>query len=224
LAGQLRRPPIAYNASAATVVATIDELVGYAVSGSAGGPWTCESDTQEPYSWSGAEDPGAPLRKGLGIEVATDQDGTNDWEGSGGVMFPVSALAGTGTIDSTGTGAVTFPVSALAGDGYTPYEGAGSIEFVVSALSGTGEHPYTGSGDVALPVSALAAMGAIGSTGAGDVTIQVSALAGTGSVTVFASGGVDFGFVLVGTSELADTASGFRHYEHTSDIDRVLQL
>ena len=75
-----------------------------------------------------------------------------------------------------------------------------------------------------LPVSALAATGTIDSTGTGDAILPVSALASTGSVTGFASGGVVFEFALVGTSELADTALGFKHYEHTSDIDRVLQL
>ena len=189
----------------ATVAVAIDALVDHSVSGSAGGPWTCESDAQEPYSWSGAEDPSAPLRKGLGIEVATDQEGTNDWEGRAGVSFPVSALAGTGSIDSTGAGAVTFPASVLAGGGFTPYEGSGAVEFAVSALSSTGEHPYTGTGDVSLPVSALAGTGTIDSTGTGDVTLPVSASAGTGTLTVFASGDVTFAAALAGTSELADT-------------------
>ena len=89
---------IDYNASAAAVESAIDAVVGYSVTGSAGGPWTCESDAQEAYSWSGAEDPSNPLRKGLGIEVVTDQEGDNDWEGSGGEAFSVSALAGAGTV------------------------------------------------------------------------------------------------------------------------------
>jgi len=77
---------------------------------------------------------------------------------------------------------------------------------------------------VTLPVSALAATGTIDSTGAGDVTFQVSPLAGTGSVTVFAGGGVVFEFALVGTSELADTGRGHKHYELTSNIERALWL
>jgi hypothetical protein len=105
------------------VESAIDALVGYSVSGSAGGPWTCESDAQEAYSWSGAEDPSNPLRKALGIEVTTDQEGDNDWDGSGGVAFDVSGLAGTGTISSTGSGAIELPVSALAGEGNHPYSG-----------------------------------------------------------------------------------------------------
>jgi hypothetical protein len=41
---------IDYNASAAAVDSAIDAVVGYSVGGSAGGPWTCESDAQEEYS------------------------------------------------------------------------------------------------------------------------------------------------------------------------------
>jgi hypothetical protein len=216
--------PIAHNASAGTVETAIDALVGYAVTGSAGGPWTCESDAQEAYSWSGAEDPSAPLRKALGIEVATDQEGDNDWEGSGDVTFPVSGLAGTGTVSSTGTGSIALPVSSLAGTGITPYEGAGAVTFAVSALSGSGTVPYIGTGDVSLAVSALAGTGTISSTGTGAETLPVSALAGTGTLTVNATGGVSFGFALGGTSELADTGAGFKHYQAFSSIDRVLQL
>ena len=119
---------IDHNAGAAAVEAAIDAVVGYSVSGSAGGPWTCESDAPDAYSWSGAEDPSNPLRKALDIETATDQEGDNDWEGSGSVAFAVSELAGAGTISSTGTGSVEL-ASALAGDGNTPYQGAGSVEF-----------------------------------------------------------------------------------------------
>jgi hypothetical protein len=216
--------PIAYNASAATLEAAIDALVGYAVTGSAGGPWTCESDAQEAYSWSGAEDPSAPLRKAVGIEVATDQDGDNNWEGSGGVEFPVSGLAGSGTISSTGTGSIALPVSGLAGTGTTPYEGACAVAFAVSALSGSGTVPYTGTGDVALSVSSLAGTGTISSTGTGAEALPVSTLAGTGTLTVNATGGVAFAFALGGGAELADTGKGFKHYEEFSNIERFLNL
>jgi len=215
---------IAYNASAAAVESAIDALVGYGGTGSAGGPWTCESDEQEAYSWSGAEHPAAPLRKALDIEVATDQEGDNDWEGSGGVEFAVSALAGTGTISSTGTGAVELSVSALAGDGNLPYSGSGSVEFAVSALAGDGIVPYTGSGGVELAASTLAGSGMIDSTGTGDMTLPVSAPAGTGSLVVIASGGVSFGLALAGGAELSDTARGFKHYQETSKINLVLVL
>jgi hypothetical protein len=214
--------PIAYNASAGTVEAAIDALVGYAVTGSAGGPWTCESDAQEAYSWSGAEDPGAPLRKALGIEVQTDQDGDNDWEGSGGVEFPVSGLAGSGTISSTGTGAIELPVSALAGTATHPFTGSGSIELVVSALAGTGVVPYEGAGDATF-AAALAGSGLIDSTGTGAVTFT-AALAGTGTQTNSGSGGVIAAAALSGFAELADTGKGFKHHEQTSNIERFLNL
>jgi hypothetical protein len=54
------------------------------------------------------------------------------------------------------------------------------------------------------------------------VTLPVSALARTGSV--FASGGVNFDFALVGASELADTGRGFRHYRHNNNVKSVLRL
>jgi hypothetical protein len=50
----------------------------------------------------------------------------------------------------------------------------------------------------------------------------MSTLAGIASVTVFASGDVAFEFSLVGASELADTALGFKHYEHTSNRTNLL--
>jgi hypothetical protein len=212
--------PIAYNASAATVESAIDSVVGYSVTGSAGGPWTCESDAQEAYSWSGAEDPSAPLRKALDIEVATDQDGDNDWEGSGDVLPPVSALAGAGTVSSTGTGAVAFAVSALDATGNTPYEGAGSIEFAVSALAGDGIVPYSGAGDVAF-AAALDGTGTVSSTGTGDVT-GTAALAGTGTQTNSGTGDVTFAAALSGRGEMADTGKSFKHYELYSNSEIVL--
>jgi len=71
------------------------------------------SDGKDPFIWTGYEDAGGPLRKALGIEIETDQEG-GSIEGSGEIAFDVPALDAVGQIDSTGSGAVAFDVSAQA--------------------------------------------------------------------------------------------------------------
>jgi len=48
------------------------------VSGSTGGPWQIESDVNSFYEAVGIEDAGNPLRKSLGIEIVTLQEGEPD--------------------------------------------------------------------------------------------------------------------------------------------------
>jgi hypothetical protein len=95
--------------------------------------------------------------------------------------------------------------------------GSASVEFAVLALAGD-----TGSGSVELVVSELAATGLIDCTGTGDVALPGSGLAESGSLLIVGLGDVSAEFALAGGAELADTASGFRHFEHTSTFERVL--
>ena len=60
----------------------VDAEIVYGVSGGSGGPWTMTSDGKAPFIWTGHEDAGEPLRKALGIEIETDQEG-GSIEGSG---------------------------------------------------------------------------------------------------------------------------------------------
>jgi len=93
-----------------------------------------------PFIWKGYENAGDPLRKALGIEIETDQEG-GSIEGTGEIAFDVSALDAVGQIDSTGSGAVAFDVCVLAASGNLPTTGSGSMTFVVSALAGSGTAP-----------------------------------------------------------------------------------
>jgi len=61
------------------------------------------SEGKAPYIWTVYENAGDPLRKALGIEIETDQEG-GSIEGTGDVEF-AAELDGSGAIDSTGTGA-----------------------------------------------------------------------------------------------------------------------
>jgi hypothetical protein len=124
----------------------------------------CRSATsvaELPYDISGYENAGSPLRKALGIEIVTDQEGSGI-EGSGDVMFDGSALDADGAIDSTGTGSLAFDVSALSGSGFQPNAGPGSISFVVSALAAAGSVPLAGPGSVTFATWGFLATGGIG--------------------------------------------------------------
>lgn len=72
--------PVAYNVSAATLEAALDgngSPYPSSVSGSDGGPWTITSDNQiDDPTITGTENAGSPLRKSLGMEVVTTQQGS----------------------------------------------------------------------------------------------------------------------------------------------------
>jgi len=63
---------------ASTIESAIDAEIAYGVSGGSGGPWTMTSDGKAPFKWTGYENAGSPLRKALGIEIETDQEGRLD--------------------------------------------------------------------------------------------------------------------------------------------------
>jgi len=178
------------------------------------------SDGKAPFVWTGYENAGSPLRKALGIEIETDQEGESI-EGSGDATFDVSALDSAGAIDSTGTASVSFVVSALSSAGFQPNAGLGAVSFAVSALVAEGSVPLAGPGTVMFG-AALAGTGSIPNLGSGGMSFGFE-IAGVGTWGFLASGGIAAAVgELFARSELADTSLGFKHYGQFSNAARVL--